>query len=162
MIPKKLPRGLKEYICKGYKLIQQSHELEYQQKVVMLENLFSLGAGAGWRPKAITMGALQLFSDNDFKLPKGLERAHKFHRRDTLKQLIETTWDADEWWDWFIERDYTTLATRKENRNEAEFETLTTFEIPLELNLFWGKRVGFEYGEPEREFLKNLADKKLK
>ena len=162
MIPKKLPQGLREYICQGFKFIQQSDELAYQQKVDMLGNLFSLGAGTGWRPRAITMGALRLFSDNNFKLPKGLERAHKFHRRDTLKTLIETNWEGDEWWDWFIERDYTTLATRKENRNEAEFENLTTFEIPLELNLFWGKRVGFEYGEAEREFLKNLANKNLK
>ncbi|MDB9907027.1 hypothetical protein OAD36_03655 [Gammaproteobacteria bacterium] len=157
MIPKKLPKGLKEYICEGFKFIQQSDELEYKQKVDMLGNLFSLGAGTGWRPKAITLGALKLFIENDFKKPLGLERAHKFHRRDTLKTLIETEWKDDEWWDWYAERDYTTLATREENRNEANFENLITFPIPLELNLFWGARVGFEYGKAEKEFLRNLA-----
>jgi len=157
MIPKKLPEGLKEYICEGFKFIQQSDELEYKQKVDMLGNLFSLGAGTGWRPQAITLGALKLFIENDFKKPLGLERAHKFHRRDTLKTLIETDWKDNEWWDWYIERDYTTLATREENRNEANFENLPTFKIPLELNLFWGARVGFEYGKAEKDFLKNLA-----
>ncbi|MBT4951576.1 MAG: hypothetical protein HON34_07225 [Pelagibacteraceae bacterium] len=61
------------------------------------------------------------------------------------------------WWDWFIERDYTTLATRAENRNESNFKYLTTFKIPLDLDLFRGKRVGFAYGTPEREFLIMLA-----
>jgi hypothetical protein len=54
--------------------------------------------------------------------------------------LIETDWKDSEWWDWDVARDYTTLATREENRNEANFENLTTFSIPLELNLFWGAR----------------------
>ena len=161
MIPKNLPVGLKEYICMGFDLIHKSDELKYQKKVDMLGNLFSLGAGTGWRPKAITLGALKLFASNNFNLPKGLERAHEHHRRDTFKILLETDWNNDEWWDWFVERDYTTLATRSENRKESSFESLTIFNIPLELNLFWGKRVGFEYREPEKLFIKNLASKHL-
>ena len=159
MIPKKLPEGLKQYICEGFKFIQQSDELEYKQKKIMLENLLSLGAGSGWRPEAITLNALKLFIENDFKKPLGLARAHKFHRRDTYKILIETEWKDYEWWDWYLERDYTTLSTREENRNEANFKNLTTFKIPLELNLFWGARVGFEYKEAEKDFLKDLAKK---
>ena len=157
MIHKKLPIGLKDYICEGFNLLQSSEELEYKQKVLMIEILLSLGAGTGWRPQAITLDALQLFIENAFKLPKGLERAHKYHRRDTYKILIETQWTDNEWWDWFIERDYTTLATRAENRNESNFKYLTTFKIPLDLDLFRGKRVGFEYGTSEREFLIMLA-----
>ena len=157
MIPKKLPIGLKDYICEGFNLIQSSEELDYKQKVNMIGNLFSLGAGTGWRPQAITLGALNFFIENEFKFPKGLERAHKYHRRDTLKTLIETQWTDNEWWDWYIERDYTTLATRAENRNENNFKNLTTYKIPLDLDLFWGKRVGFEYGTSEREFLIKLA-----
>ena len=96
MIPKKLPIGLKDYICEGFNLLQSSEELEYKQKVLMIEILLSLGAGTGWRPQAITLDALQLFIENAFKLPKGLERAHKYHRRDTYKILIETQWTDNE------------------------------------------------------------------
>ena len=159
MIPKELPKGWKEYICEGFSFIHDSEELNYKQKADMLGQLFSLGAGTGWRPKKITQGAVELFIQNDFKLPKGLERAHEHHRRDTVKILLETKWIADEWWDWYIERDYTTLATRAENRDESNFTNLTTYNIPLEKNLFWGKRVGFEYGKEEKEFLLNLAKK---
>ena len=157
MIPKKFRIALKDYICEGFNLIQSSEELDYKEKVDMLASLLSLGAGTGWRPQSITLGALKLFISNTFKLPKGLERAHKYHRRDTMKILIETQWTDNEWWDWLIERDYTILATRAENRDEKNFKHLITYKIPLDLNLFLGKRVGFKYGTSEREFLIKLA-----
>ena len=81
----------------------------------------------------------------------------KYPQERSYKILIETQWTDNEWWDWFIERDYTTLATRAENRNESNYKYLTTFKIPLDLDLFRGKRVGFEYGTSEREFLIMLA-----
>ena len=124
----------------------------------MLASLLSMGAGAGWRPKEITEEALRLFVLNDFKLPKGLERAHWPHsRRETMRELIERDWGDSEWWDWLEDRDYTVLSTRAENRDEKTFEGLLKFSIPLESNLFRGKRVGFVYGESEKRFLKSLA-----
>lgn len=164
MIAKISSDELRKLICDGFVIIKKSNYSENPkkdliQKKDLLGSLLSLGAGAGWRPKALTIGALQLFVDNKFRLPQGLERAHIPHRRDTLKELINTDWIGDEWWDWFKERDYTVLATRAENRDEKNFESLKKFSIPLELNLFWGKRVGFEYGKEERAFLEELAKK---
>ena len=111
--------------------------------------------------KAISHNALCLFIDNEFKLPRGLERAHEHHRRDTLYELINNKWDSDEeWWSFFYDRDFTVLSTRSENRNEKSFHKLKVYEVPLEKNLFLGKRVGFVYSEKEKEFLINLATKK--
>lgn len=156
MIPKILSPELRKFICEGFLIIKNS-EYPYRQKSDMLGSLISLGAGSGWRPKEITVGALSLFVESGFRLPKGLERAHIYHRRETIKELIETDWEGDEWWEWLKNRDYTVLATRAENRDEKNFEALKKFSIPLELNLFWGKRVGFEYGEQEKAFLRTLA-----
>ena len=111
---------LKEYIINGFNIIKKSN-YNYKQKSAALNQLLSLGAGAGWRPKAITIGAIKLFVDNNFKKPKGLERAHEFHRRDTIKILIEKNWKNDEWWEWFYHRDFTILSTRNENRDEKNF-----------------------------------------
>jgi hypothetical protein len=158
MIPKIVTPQLRDFICKGFLIIKNS-DYNYRQKSDMLGSLISLGAGAGWRPKEITIGALKSFVDNLYKLPKGLERAHIHHRRDTIKELIETDWKHDEWWDWLKERDFTVLATRAENRDEKNFENIKKFAIPLELNLFWGKRVGFEYGDQEKAFIKSLVEK---
>jgi hypothetical protein len=156
MIPKTITPELKKFICDGFHLIKHS-TYDYKQKSDLLGSLISMGAGSGWRPREITIGALNLFITNNFKIPKGLERAHIFHRRDTIKELIETDWENDGWWDWLKERDYTVLATRSENRDEKNFSNIQKFEIPLDLNLFWGKRVGFEYSDKEKEFVKALA-----
>lgn len=159
MIPKNVPPEIKDYICTGFNLIKNSEEFTFQQKKDLLSSLLSLGAGAGWRPLKITHAAVKLFVENDFKLPKGLERAHFYHRRDTMKELIQRDWEGDEWWEWFKERDYTVLSTRKENRDEKNFHKLKTIDIPNEKMLFWGKRVGFEYGPAEKEFIINNAKK---
>ena len=49
------------------------------------------------------------------------------------------------------------LSTRSENRRESEFSEIIKYPIPLELNLFRGKRVGFVYGDAEKNFLIDLA-----
>mgnify|MGYP006086353575 CR=1 FL=1 len=147
---------LKEYIINGFNIIKKSND-NYKQKSAVLNQLLSLGAGAGWRPKAITIGALKLFVANNFKKPKGLERAHEFHRRDTIKILIEKKWEKDEWWQWFYNRDFTILSTRSENRDEKNFTKVKKFPIPIELKLFSGKRVGFVYDKEEKLFLQDLT-----
>jgi hypothetical protein len=150
-------------IVEGFQLIKNSDGLSYSKKAEALDKILSVGATVGilpgWRPKAISHGALQLFVATEFKLPKGLERAHEFHRRHTIKALIEDDWLGEEWWDYFEKRDFTVLSTRSENRKEKEFEKVIKYPIPLELNLFHGKRVGFVYGESEKHFLIDLASR---
>lgn len=152
---------IKTYIIEGFHLIRVAKYLSYAEKSEALDRVLSIGAISGilpgWRPKAITEGALKLFIENNFKLPKGLERAHEFHRRHTIKALLEEHWENEEWWEYFEARDYTVLATRSENRREGEFSQITKYSIPIELNLFKGKRVGFTFGEAEKNFLIDLA-----
>lgn len=150
---------LKNYICEGFILIKRSENFSEKQKIELIDRLLSMGAGVGWRPKAITINALQLFVQNDFKRPAGIERSHIHHRRDTLNDLLKREWKNDEWWDWYKERDYTILSTRQENRNEKDFPKIKTIDIPLEKNLFLGQRVGYVYGSEEKVFLKEIASK---
>jgi len=157
MIPKKIPQELKSYICEGFVMIKNSDEFTTQEKKHLISTLLSLGAGASWRPIQITHNALKLFAKHDFKKPKGLERAHIVPRRETIQELIESDWTGDEWWEWYKERDYTVLSTRKENRDEKNFHNVKRIDIPKEKMLFWGKPVGFEYGTLEKEFLINAA-----
>ena len=151
----------KNFIVRGFHLVRRSHHLSYPEKAEALDKVLSIGATLGilpgWRPKAITHGALQLFIENNFLLPKGLERAHEFHRRHTIRALLEEHWKHDEWWEYFESRDYTVLSTRSENRREKEFSQIVKYPIPLALNLFRGKRAGFVYGDAEKNFLIDLA-----
>lgn len=148
---------LKDYIIQGVSLIQNMDDYSERQRIQLLETILSLGAGAAWRPKAITIGALQAYKDNDFGHVKGLERAHITPRRETLKNILYQKYPENDWWDWYIERDYTVLAKRSENRDEKNFEKLSTIPIPLNLELFQGKRVGWVFDEPEKKFLQGLA-----
>jgi hypothetical protein len=155
--PKKITPDLKKYICEGVELIRNSEAFSYKEKVDMLKNVISIGAGAGWKPTEITHEAIRLFKDNNFKKPKGLERAHRYHRRDTLKELIMGDWEGGDWWDWFKDRDYTVLATREENRNESSLDACPREKIPKESNLFEGLQSGYRYGKAEKEFIKETA-----
>jgi hypothetical protein len=157
MRPHQVSPELKKFICDGLILIRNSN-YEQGQKAQLLRRLLSLGAGADWTPLKITLGALTLIAKNDFKQPKGIERAHLCHQRETISKLLEEgKWGRDDWWDWFEERDYTVLATRSENRNEKKFSSLKKFPIPQKLNLFSGKTAGFVYKSEEIKFLRNLA-----
>jgi hypothetical protein len=151
----------KNFIVRGFHLVRRNHHLSRAEKAEALDKVLSIGATLGilpgWRPKAITHGALSLFAKSDYKLPKGLERAHEHHRRHTIRALLEEHWEDDKWWEYFESRDYTVLSTRSENRRESEFSEIIKYPIPLELNLFRGKRVGFVYGDAEKNFLIDLA-----
>lgn len=163
-IIKVIQKEIKKIIIDGFKSIKDKEELTYQMKVDLISTLFGMGSLVGilpgWRPKYISHNALLLFIENNFKFPKGLERAHEFHRRETFSELLNRDWlDDDEWWSFFYERDFTTLSTRKENRDEKNFNLIKKYHIPLDLKLFLPKRVGFFYGDKEKEFLKQLAKK---
>jgi hypothetical protein len=148
---------LKEYICVGVDLIVHLPTVPDREKKILLRRLLGLGAGASWQPIKITHAAVELFAKNDFKKPKGLERAHIYHRRDTLTKLIEKVSRGEEWWDWYKKQDYTVLATRAENRDESSFKALAKKDIPKEKGLFRGKRVGYVYGDAEKAFLRTAA-----
>ena len=149
MIPKKVDADLIEFICTGFQLIKSSSIYSISEKKNLLNNLLAMGAGTGWQPIMITTGALNLFVENQFKLPKGLERAHLFHRRETLQLLLEQDWEDDSWWDWYKNRDYTVLSTRNENRDEKILIMLKNIRSPE--NLIYSE---------EREWVLNMAMKK--
>tara|TARA_B100000900_G_C20548008_1_gene703442 strand:- start:60 stop:554 length:495 start_codon:yes stop_codon:yes gene_type:complete len=158
-------KDIKNFIISGFNLIKHSADLTYKNKADSISYLFGIGSLVGilpgWRPKAISHNALCLFVENNFKYPRGLERAHEHHRRDTLYELINNDWNSDdEWWNFFYERDFTILSTRSENRDERNFNQVISYAIPLEENLFLGKKVGFVYSEKEKIFLANLAVEK--
>ena len=89
---------------------------------------------------------LKICNPNDLKIQQNI-----------IKEIKK--WENDDWWDWYKERDYTILSTREENRKEKDFHKIKKIEIPLEKNLFLGKRVGFVYGDAEKHFLRNISHK---
>lgn len=153
----KVSSQLKDYIIQGVSLVQKLDDYSERQRIQLLETILSLGAGSAWQPKAITFGALQAYKNNNFEHVKGLERAHIIPRRETLKEILYCEYPGTDWWDWYIDRDYTVLAKRSENRDEKNFKKISTIPIPLKLGLFQGKRVGWVYNEPEKKFLQSLA-----
>lgn len=50
--------------------------------------------------------ALDAISNNNFKYTSGINRVHKISRDDTYKEmLIKKFNEANEWWDFYLERD---------------------------------------------------------
>ena len=48
---------------------------------------------------------------------------------------------------------------RPGGNSESASSFKASIEIPLEKNLFLGKRVGFVYGDAEKHFLRNISHK---
>ena len=71
-----MSKNIKKFIADGFNLIKESNDLTYKDKVDTIASsnwIFSWNT-SGMESKAISHNALCLFIDNEFKLPRGLER----------------------------------------------------------------------------------------
>lgn len=108
-----------------------------------------------WRVIAITKEALNIFKVHGYKKVSrmGINRGHVFDRKDTLDAMINIPFqDAEEWWEFFYNRDQTILQTSTENMSGKLSET---YEVPP--GLFHTSGYAWKHGTEEIKFLIGLG-----
>lgn len=115
-----------------------------------------------WRVIGITQGALDLFSEHDFKKPqtKEIQRGHLSGRSNTAQALFasEKPLTLDKFFEFFLPRDSTVLMLQKENPANSKKRSPPNF-IPIDqdMQLFrCGGLVGYKHGPPETAYLRAL------
>ena len=121
----------------------------------------------GWRVVGITKAALQAYKDHDFsrqaEKANGMTRGHMHRRIDTTAMVLDraTPMSVEELAQVLWDRDMTVICARGENKKleTGEIEAIS-FENE-DSRLFTGKQVGWQYGETEKTFLRELAAQHL-
>jgi len=114
-----------------------------------------------WRVIGITLNALNLLSENEFKYKTriGINRAHISQDRiDTNTYLLNNDLSFDDFWSYIICNDATVLATSSENKKN-EFSKI--LPIDESLNLFTPSGFKWKHNKSEIDFLKDLYNKHL-
>ena len=112
-----------------------------------------------WRVIGITREALNVFKAHGFKKVSrmGINRGHMHDRADTLKQMLNYPFDnAQDWWDFYYDRDETVLMTSAENMSEKHSRI---YKVPE--GLFHTSGFAWKHGKNEVEFLHDLYENTL-
>jgi hypothetical protein len=112
-----------------------------------------------WKVVGITLEALILFKENDFKRPPRLiQRGHKINRVDTARQLFDRSTPAllDEFFHIFLENDETVLMTAEQNRQKEVPKYIIFINNPNAKLFPSGTLVGWQHRQIEIEFLREL------
>ena len=136
------------------------------------ESLFSLGKKRhlmtaalgyekwGWRVVGITKKAIIEISNNNFKLPKGLQRDHfKKSRKDTYNEIfVGKKLELEDWWKKVWENDETILMTKNEHQNHNNIEKNDVIKIDFTLGYFRAGGIGMLFTKRDSEYVKVLFE----
>lgn len=90
----------------------------------------------------------------------GINRSHVFQRNQVYKEMLEIGFaNKEEFWDYYFRRDYTILATSKENMRDLKLEEIALPIPEDERMLFRTKGYAWKHDEVEINFLKELYSK---
>ena len=113
-----------------------------------------------WRVVGITREALIRFSENKFRkvTGMGINRAHLINRKDFYPEMLGKEFkNCDDWWDYYLDKDRTILATSTENSAHS-FSDVFYFDKP---ELFKIKSYSWRHTKKdEGRFLENLFREK--
>lgn len=141
-----------EHLFNDYLLIKKMQApLEIKRR--MLGELFSQWPGA-WRVVGVTVKALQRFNEYSFerKSGMGINRSHLVERKNTFDEMLTREMEPLSWWEFYVERDRTVLATSSENMSKTSINF-----IPIsEEGLFLSKGYAWHHGFAEAEKLRAL------
>jgi hypothetical protein len=153
---------------------QQKKELMYKFYLLAYESNFEIAkkrhlmtAAMGyekwcWRVVGITRQAIIEIANNDFRLPKGLQRDHfKQSRAETFNKIFEKKFTFDEWWQWVWDNDETILMTKDEHNKHKHLNENDVYEVDYKLGYFRNKAVvGMHFTKKtDGIFVKSLCEK---
>ena len=148
----------KQILFKAYTKFHEMDGLPVKSKARGFSEI--AGMIPGWRVIGITKAALEKFQKLDYKRPPGrgpdgVNRAHKYSRLETGVIAFENPIrDYDKFWDFWLKRDITVLATVNENYSK-ESEVIA-YEVPEDLGLFEAYGYSYRVEDKEVEFLRSL------
>jgi hypothetical protein len=126
------------------------------KQVRLLTELFSCYEGC-WRVVGITEAAFIAIKNADYRLPKGVTRAHLVKRFDTYTTMLkDPLMDLDTWWAFYLENDRTVLATSAENSKSDRRGLPIQIKYEVPAGLFPSRGFGPRFGKEERAFLRSI------
>lgn len=114
-----------------------------------------------WRVTGITINALKIFAEHDFKRKSrmGINRAHiSQDRLITNMYLLDNDLSPEEFWKYLYENDNTVLATSSENKKNVFSEII---KINESQDMFNAKGFAWKHNKKEIDFLAQLYNKHL-
>lgn len=114
----------------------------------------------GWRVVGITKRAVFEISNNNFRLPKGLQRDHfKKSRKETYDEIFSNKkYQLEEWWDKVWENDETILMAKEEHHNHKNLKMDEVISIDYKLGLFRAAGIGMYFTKEDGEFVKKIYE----
>lgn len=146
---KDIPLDLKITIYNGFTKIQEIENIPLPVQQGMFLSLCSMLKQYGWPVIGITEAAALRIKDNDYKRPKGINRAHIYSRKETAEILFSNEWSFDDFWTFFLNRDVCVLATSKENYSKEPEELWR--KVPK--GMFQSVGFAFRVGKEEASWL---------
>ena len=131
-------------------------DMPERHKMKVLSQILEACYSNHWRVTGITQEALNVFQAHSYKKVSrmGINRGHIHNRAETLKQMLRYPFDnAQDWWDFFWDRDQTILMTSTENMSEKHSHI---YKVPE--GLFHTSGFAWRHGKNEVEFLQDLYE----
>ena len=116
----------------------------------------------GWRVVGITKKAVIEIANNNYRLPKGLQRDHfKKSRSETYNEIfLNKKFSLDEWWETVWANDETILMTKEEHNKHKTLNEDDVIKVDHTLGFFRNKAVvGMEFTKKrDGEFVKKIFE----
>lgn len=141
-----------DHLFNDYLLIKKM-QAPLKIKRRMLGELFSQWPGA-WKVVGVTEKALQRFNEHSFerKSRMGINRSHLVERNKTFDEMLAREMEPSSWWEFYVERDRTVLATSSENMSKRSIDFIPIHED----GLFLSKGYAWRHGLAEAAKLRAL------
>lgn len=146
-----------------YLMVKKYSKSEMVYKIAGLEGFYEQNKKA-WKIIGITIEALKLFAENNFKIKdvkentkSNINRSHfKMSRNDMFKKMLEmSVMSFREWYTYYTTNDVTVLATSSENMKN-KFSKIIDMNISENTNLFKLQGFGWRHSKEEVKYLENL------
>ena len=114
----------------------------------------------GWRVVGITKEAVFKIAENNFKLPKGLQRDHRLRsRKKTYDEIFKgEKLSFEKWWENVWKYDQTILMTAEEHSQKRQLTENDLIKIDYSLGHFRSAVVGMDFSKRDRQFVRNIFE----
>ena len=115
----------------------------------------------GWRVVGITKKAILKIQQENYNLPKGLQRDHfKRSRAETFNELFDRKHSIDDWWNLIWDGDETILMTKDQHDKHNILDCREIIEVDYRLGYFVNSFVGIKFSRlRDGVFVQNLYEK---
>jgi len=114
----------------------------------------------GWRVVGITKEAVFRIAENNFNLPKGLQRDHHLRsRKKTYDEIFKgEKLTFEKWWEVVWKYDETILMTAVEHSKKIMLTDDDVIKIDYSLGRFRSAVVGMDFSKRDGQFVRNIFE----